>query len=256
MIKVNNLTKIYKKNNLKGTNFLALDDVSIHIKQGVTLGLIGESGCGKSTLGRAILKLISLDKGMIYFNNIDITKYSQKDMIALRKDMQIIFQHPDTSLNPSKTILFSLFEPILIHKLMNKNDALLEIKKYLTYVGLKEELLSRYPHQLSGGQIQRIALARALILKPKFIVLDEATSMLDVSVQAQIIELLNKIKKELSVTYLFISHDLDLVNNFCDEVAVMHKGNIIEKGKVSKIYNNATNDYTKKLIEAFKILAK
>ena len=248
MIKVNNLTKSFKRNNFIKTQSLVLDNVSLHIKKGITLGLIGESGCGKSTLGRVILKLISLDSGEIYFNDIDITKYSSKDMISLRKDMQIIFQHPDTSLNPSKTIL----EPILIHNLMNRNEAMIKIKEFLDYVNLKEEILSRYPHEISGGQIQRIGLIRVLLLEPKFIILDEATSMLDVSVQAQIIQLLKKIQKEFGITYLFISHDLDLVTAFCDEIAVMHKGKIIEVGKNYDVYNNPQQDYTKKLIRTFK----
>ncbi|KAJ50993.1 peptide/nickel transport system ATP-binding protein [Clostridium tetanomorphum] len=252
MIKVNNLTKTFKGNGFIKTKSVALDNVSLHIKKGITLGLIGESGCGKSTLGRAILKLIPCDSGEIYFNGYDITKYSPKHMINLRKDMQIIFQHPDTSLNTSKTILFSLLEPILIHNLMSKNEAIEKIKEFLNYVHLKEEILSRYPHQISGGQIQRVALARALLLKPKFIVLDEATSMLDVSVQAQIIQLLKKVQKEFGITYLFISHDLDLVTAFCHEIAVMNKGKIIEVGKNYDIYNNPQHNYTKKLIHTFK----
>jgi len=252
LIKVNNLTKTFKKNNFIKTKSLVLDNVSLHIKKGITLGLIGESGCGKSTLGRVILKLIPLDSGEIYFNDINITKYSSKDMISLRKDMQIIFQHPDTSLNPSKTILFSLLEPISIHNLMNRNEAMVKIKEFLDYVNLKEEILSRYPHEISGGQIQRIALIRVLLLKPKFIILDEATSMLDVSVQAQIIQLLRTVQKEFGITYLFISHDLDLVTAFCDEIAVMNKGKIIEVDKNYDVYNNPQKDYTKKLIRTFK----
>ena len=252
MIKVNNLTKTFNGNRFIKTKSVALDNICLHIKKGISLGLVGESGCGKSTLGRAILKLIPCDSGEIYFNGTNITKFSPKDMINLRKDMQIIFQHPDTSLNPSKTILFSLLEPILIHNLMSKNEAIENIKDFLDYVHLKEEILSRYPHQISGGQIQRIALARALLLKPKFIVLDEATSMLDVSVQAQIIQLLRKVQKEFGITYLFISHDLDLVTAFCHKIAVMNKGKIIEVGKNYDIYNNPQHDYTKKLIHTFK----
>ncbi|BDR67133.1 ABC transporter ATP-binding protein [Clostridium tetani] len=252
MIKVNNLTKSFSRNGFIKNKSLVLDNVSLHIKKGITLGLIGESGCGKSTLGRIILKLLSCDNGEIYFNKKDITNYSPKNMINLRKDMQIIFQHPDTSLNPSKTILFSLLEPILIHNLIDKNEAIKKIKKYLDYVNLSDEILNRYPHQISGGQIQRIAILRVLLLKPKFIVLDEPTSMLDVSVQAQIIQLLKKIQKEFNITYLFISHDLDLVTAFCDEIAVMDKGKIIEIGKNYDIYNNPQEEYTKKLIHTFK----
>lgn len=252
MIKVNNLTKTFKKNSFIGNKSLALDNVSLHIKKGLTLGLVGESGCGKSTLGRVILKLLPCDNGEIYFNGTNITKYSPKDMISLRKDMQIIFQHPDTSLNPNKTILFSLLEPIVIHNLMDKNKAIEKIKKFLHYVNLNEEILNRYPHQISGGQIQRIAITRVLLLNPKFIVLDEATSMLDVSVQAQIIQLLKKVQKEFDITYLFISHDLDLVTAFCDEIAVMNKGKIIEVGKTNDIYCNPQHEYTKKLINTFK----
>lgn len=254
MIRLENVTKIFKKRSLYDRDTLAVDNVSITIDKGRILGLVGESGCGKSTLGRIILRLIPIDKGKIYFCNKDITNYSFKEMQDIRKQMQIIFQHPDTSLNPRKKIKYSLMEPFLVHKLTIRNEdkMMSKILRYLDCVGLKEEILDRYPHQVSGGQIQRVVLARALVLEPRLLILDEVTSMLDVSVQAQIIELLKQVKREFDITYLFISHDIDLVRAFCDDIAVMRNGQIVELGSSEKIYNEPDHEYTKKLISAFR----
>ncbi|SKC81459.1 ABC transporter ATP-binding protein [Maledivibacter halophilus] len=254
MIRLENITKIFKKRSFSGENTLAVDNVSLTIDKGKILGLVGESGCGKSTLGRIILRLTPVDKGKIYFYNRDITNYTFKEMQAIRREMQIIFQHPDTSLNPRKKIKHSLIEPFKIHRLSSKNEdnIMSRIMKYLDLVGLNEEILDRYPNQISGGQIQRVVLARVLVLEPKFLILDEATSMLDVSVQAQIIELLRKIKKEFDITYLFISHDIDLVKAFCDDIAVMKDGKIVELGSSERIYNSPVHEYTRKLVKTFR----
>lgn len=254
MIRLEKVTKVFKKRSFYGENTLAVDNISLTIDKGNILGLVGESGCGKSTLGRIILRLIPVDKGKIYFCNKDITNYTFKEMQDIRREMQIIFQHPDTSLNPRKKIKYSLIEPFIIHKLDNgnKNKIMSKIMEYLDLVGLKEEILDRYPHQVSGGQIQRVVLARALVLKPKLLILDEATAMLDVSVQAQIIELLREVQKKFDMTYLFISHDIDLVKAFCNDIAVMKKGQIVEFGSSDKIYNSPDHEYTRKLIKAFR----
>lgn len=254
MIRLEKVTKIFKKRSFHSKNTLAVDNVSLTIDKGKILGLVGESGCGKSTLGRMILRLIPVDEGKIYFYNKDITNYTFREMQDIRREMQIIFQHPDTSLNPRKNIKYSLIEPFIIHKLDigNKNKIMSKITEYLDLVGLKEEILDRYPHQVSGGQIQRVVLARALVLQPKLLILDEATSMLDVSVQAQIIELLRDVQKKFDMTYLFISHDIDLVKAFCDDIAVMKNGKIVEAGSSNKIYNSPNHEYTRKLIKAFR----
>ncbi|WP_432408992.1 ABC transporter ATP-binding protein [Wukongibacter sp. M2B1] len=254
MIRLKNVTKIFNKRRFYDKSILAVDNVSLSIEKGKILGLVGESGCGKSTLGRIILRLIPIDKGKIYFDNRDITNYSFKEMKYIREQMQIIFQHPDTSLNPRKKVKYSLMEPFIVHKLAdeNKDRMMSRIFKYLDCVGLTKEILDRYPHQVSGGQIQRVVLARALILEPKLLILDEATSMLDVSVQAQIIDLLRQVQKEFNITYLFISHDIDLVKEFCDDIAVMKNGQIVELGNSEKIYNSPNHEYTRKLINTFR----
>ncbi|UWD49733.1 ATP-binding cassette domain-containing protein [Clostridioides difficile] len=251
MIRVCNLYKEFKSGIINKKIVKAVDDVSFEIKEGKTLGLVGESGCGKSTLSRLILRLIKSDGGKIYFNGRDISNYDFSQMRDLRKEMQIIFQHPDSALSPKKTIYGSLVEPLKIHKLYEKNKAREYISEYLSFVGLSEEILNRYPHQVSGGQIQRVALARVLLLNPKFIILDEPTSMLDVSVQAQVIQVLKKAQKQFNITYLFISHDIDLVKEVSDDVAVMLNGKIVETIKAKELYKSAKHAYTKELIENF-----
>jgi peptide/nickel transport system ATP-binding protein len=251
MIKVYNICKEFRSGVIKKNVVKAVNDVSFEIKPGKTLGLVGESGCGKSTLSRIILKLIKADSGNIYFDGIDISTYNFSQMRDLRREMQIIFQHPDSALSPKKTIYNSLVEPLKIHKLYEENKSKRDINEILDTVGLNEEILHRYPYQISGGQIQRVILARALLLKPKFIILDEPTSMLDVSVQAQVIQVLKKVQKEFNITYLFISHDIDLVRAFSDEIAVMLEGRIVEIVNSKEIYTNANHSYTKALIDNF-----
>ena len=226
----------------------AVDDISFDIPNGKTLGLVGESGCGKTTAGRTILRLIDPTSGTIKFEGNDITKLTQKNLRPLRKNFQIIFQDPYSSLNPRMTVRSILAEALLYHSIVEKTLVDREIFRLLDVVGLQKFHADRYPHEFSGGQRQRIGIARALSVKPKMIVCDEATSALDVSVQAQIINLLKDLQTEFKLTYLFISHDLSLVEYISDKIAVMYNGKIVEMGDSTSIYNQPKHAYTKKLV--------
>lgn len=229
----------------------AVDDVSLDVYEGETLGLVGESGCGKTTLGRTILRLNEPTAGKIFFQRNDLLKLNDADMRYLRKDMQIIFQDPYSSLNPRITIGEALMEPMQVHNLYNnsrqRRDKVMELLKK---VGLEEKQFNRYPHEFSGGQRQRVCIARALSLNPKFIICDESVSALDVSVQAQVLNLLNDLKREFKFTYIFISHDLSVVKFMSDRMVVMNQGKIEEMGDADAIYQNPQSDYTKKLISS------
>ncbi len=229
----------------------AIDDVSFDVYEGETLGLVGESGCGKTTLGRTILKLAKATEGTILYKNQDILKMKESDFRKYRRDMQLIFQDPYSSLNPRITVGDAIAEPMIVHSIY-KNS--LEIKKrvieLLNRVGLNEQHYNRYPHEFSGGQKQRICIARALGLNPKFIICDECVSALDVSVQAQVLNLLNELKQEFKFTYIFISHDLSVVKFMSDRMVVMQKGKIEEIGDPDEIYLNPKSEYTKKLIDS------
>ncbi|MCE3281358.1 MAG: Nickel-transporting ATPase Sulfate-transporting ATPase [Chitinophagaceae bacterium] len=227
----------------------AVDDVSLEIFKGETLGLVGESGCGKTTLGRAILRLIEPTAGRLTFQGTDITHADPKVLRELRKQMQIIFQDPYSSLNPRKTIGGAIAEPLKVHKIGGDgSDRRNRVTGLLEQVGLKPEHYDRYPHEFSGGQRQRIVIARALALNPRFIVCDESVSALDVSVQAQVLNLLNDLKKELDLTLLFISHDLSVVRYVSDRIVVMNSGKIEETGTAEEIYQHPRSPYTKKLL--------
>ena len=234
----------------------AVDGVSFSIKPGETFGLVGESGCGKSTLSRLILRLLPLDSGKIFFEGEDISNYNYREMLRLRRNMQIIFQHPDAALNPRHSIQESFVEPIRLHKLMKPRQEQNKISELLEVVGLNEELLNRYPHQVSGGQLQRIALARVLTMHPKFLVLDEPTSMLDVSVQAQILNLLLEVQEKYNLAYLFISHDLEVVKFMSNQIGVMYQGKIVELTNSDEIFKKPRHPYTKKLADAFTFFNK
>ncbi|NJL24078.1 MAG: ABC transporter ATP-binding protein [Calothrix sp. SM1_5_4] len=229
----------------------AVDDVTLTVRKGRTLGLVGESGCGKTTLGRTILRLIEPTEGQIIYNGTDITKLDREQMRAMRRKMQIIFQDPYASLNPRMTIGAALMEPMIIHGLgQNRAERLEMAGELMKKVGLDRAMLNRYPHEFSGGQRQRICIARALAVKPEFIICDESVSALDVSIQAQILNLLLDLQEELHLTYVFISHDLAVVKFISDEVAVMYNGKVVELNDAVGIYENPQHDYTKKLLSA------
>ncbi|MDF2437825.1 MAG: yliA [Bacteroidota bacterium] len=229
----------------------AVDDVSFDVYPGETLGLVGESGCGKTTLGRTVLRLIEPTGGEVIFNGKNITKISNTDMRELRKDIQIIFQDPYSSLNPRITIGQAIMEPMQVHGILANDKARKErVVELLHRVNMNESHFYRYPHEFSGGQRQRICIARALALKPKFIICDESVSALDVSVQAQVLNLLNELKREFDFTYIFISHDLSVVKFMSDRMVVMNKGKVEEMGDADAIYNNPQTEYTKNLIGA------
>ncbi len=232
-------------------HFKAVNDVSFTLKKGKTLGLVGESGCGKTTLGRSILRLVEPSSGSIIYNGKDITHVYAEELRLLRRKMQIIFQDPYSSLNPRMTISEILTEPLNIHQIGHSKQERLDMAKALfEKVGLKIAQLNRYPHEFSGGQRQRICIARALMLRPDFVICDESVSALDVSIQAQVLNLLLDLQEEFHLTYIFISHDLSVVNFIADEVGVMNGGKIVEMDKASSIYKNPKEAYTKALLSA------
>jgi len=233
------------------TYFTAVDDVSFEIFKGETLGLVGESGCGKTTLGRTILRLIEPNSGKIIYNNSNIIDLSKDQLKDLRKEVQLIFQDPYSSLNPRLTIGDAIAEPMKITGIeKNVRQRKKKVADLLERVSLSPSMINRYPHEFSGGQRQRIVIARALSMNPGFIVCDESVSALDVSVQAQVLNLLNELKRELGLTMLFISHDLSVVRYMCDRIMVMKNGKIIETGAAEDVYYRPQNSYTKELIEA------
>ncbi|NNC49607.1 MAG: ABC transporter ATP-binding protein [Flaviramulus sp.] len=235
----------------KAQSFKAVDNVSFKLYKGETLGLVGESGCGKSTLGNAILQLDKATSGKILYNGIDITKLSKNEIRKLRKDIQIIFQDPYSSLNPRIAVGEAIMEPMKVHKLYSSETERKEkVIDILNKVGLSEDYYNRYPHEFSGGQRQRIGIARTIALQPKLIVCDESVSALDISVQAQVLNLLNELKETFEFTYIFISHDLAVVKYMSDQLLVMNKGKIEELDDADVIYNHPKKEYTKKLIHA------
>ncbi|MBC8034341.1 MAG: ABC transporter ATP-binding protein [Chitinophagaceae bacterium] len=229
----------------------AVDDVSFKVLKGETLGLVGESGCGKSTLGRALLRLIEPTAGKIIFRGRNLTSISESELRAMRKDMQLIFQDPYSSLNPSLPIGAAIMEPLKVHGLYgndgNRKEKTIDL---LIKVNLQADHFKRYPHEFSGGQRQRVVIARALALNPSFIICDESVSALDVSVQAQVLNLLNDLKKEFQFTAIFISHDLSIVRYISDRIMVMNKGRIVETGTAEQVYFHPVSDYTRQLIDA------
>jgi peptide/nickel transport system ATP-binding protein len=255
LLEVKNLCKYFPiKGGIFGRtvdHFKAVEDISLKVRKGRTLGLVGESGCGKTTLGRSILRLIEPTSGSVTFDGIDVTSLNEKDMRAIRRRMQIIFQDPYSSLNPRMTIGDIVTEPMVIHGLgRDKKERYAMAAELLGKVGLSGDHLNRYPHEFSGGQRQRICIARALSLKPEFIICDESVSALDVSVQAQVLNLLLDLQEEFNLTYIFISHDLSVVKYISDEVCVMKDGRIVELAPADEIYRNPKEEYTRNLLEA------
>jgi oligopeptide/dipeptide ABC transporter ATP-binding protein len=236
----------------------ALDGVSFEIKEGETLGLVGESGCGKSTLGRTILKLYEPTEGEIRFKENNITDLSPKDMIPYRKDFQIIFQDPYSSLNPRMTAEQLVGEALLEHKIFKRKDEQYEteVRRIMELCGLASYHMNRYPHEFSGGQRQRLGIARALALNPSLIVCDEVVSALDVSIQAQIINLLMKLKEEFSLTYIFISHNLSIVKHISDRIGVMYLGNLVELSSKEDLFEEPLHPYTQSLLSSIPTISR
>ncbi len=251
---MDNFLKVQNVNKNFGA-FRALDGISFSVKQGETLGLIGESGCGKSTLARVILRLVPMTSGQIFLAGQNISALTERQLLPYRKKMQIIFQDPYESLNPRKSVGSTLAEPIDVHSLTRtKQGTIKRVEELLELVGLSNRYMERYPHELSGGQCQRVVIARALALKPSLIVCDEPFSALDLSIQAQILNLLLDLKDTMNLTYIFISHDLSVVRHMSDRIAVMYKGKIVEIAEYDVLSQSPQHLYTQTLLSAASVL--
>ena len=248
ILEVQNLCKYFNVG--KNTTLKAVDDVSFVIKKGETLGLVGESGCGKTTCGRTILKLYDQTAGQVIFNGEDISKFNKKETLSFKKNAQMIFQDPYSSLNPRMTIYEIVAEGLNVHFNLSKKEKSKKVDEILYSVGLTKSFGNRFAHELSGGQCQRVGIARALIVEPQLIVCDEPISALDVSIQAQIVNLLIKLQKELDLTYLFISHDLSMVRHISHRIGVMYLGSLVELCDSEKLFNHTLHPYTQILLSA------
>ena len=242
-----------KKVHGKEITVKAVDSINLKINQGEIVGLVGESGCGKSTLGKSILKLHEITGGQILFHGEDITNYNERQMRPLREKIQIIFQDPYASLNPKKKIVQSVMAPLDVAGKYTKEEKLEKVRKILREVGLSDKYLEKYPHEMSGGQRQRVVIARALINDPELVICDEPVSALDVSIQAQILNLMKQLQNKMGLTYMFITHDLSVVNHFSDDIAVMYLGKLIEKAPSEELFAHPTHPYTQALLSAIPV---
>jgi len=251
LLEVKNLKKYFKT---KRGPLHAVDDINFTINKGETLGLVGESGCGKSTTGRVVLRLLEATGGEVLFNGQNMLDFKKKQMAEFRQDAQIVFQDPFASLNPRMSVSEIIKEPLVINKTFdNKADVTKRVKELMDTVGLATRLENAYPHELDGGRRQRIGIARALALNPSFIVQDEPVSALDVSIQAQILNLMDDLQKELKLTYLFISHDLSVIKHVSDNIAIMYLGKIVEMSDYASVFKNPLHPYTKALLSAIPV---
>ncbi|MCI6255496.1 MAG: ATP-binding cassette domain-containing protein [Clostridiales bacterium] len=251
LLQVNHLKKYFKTP--RGM-LHAVDDVTFSLEQGKTLGVVGESGCGKSTMGRTILRLLEPTDGEVLFEGADVSRLNAAEMRSMRTKMQMIFQDPFSSLDPRKSVSQTILEPIRLHRLItSKKEQQERVRELMETVGLSERLVNSYPHELDGGRRQRIGIARALAVDPQFIVCDEPVSALDVSIQAQILNLMKDLQEKIGLTYLFITHDLSVVNHFSDDIMVMYLGRLVEKAPSEELFAHPTHPYTKALLSAIPI---
>ena len=256
LLEIRNVKKYYpvkKVRNGEDISVKAVDQIDLTVNQGEIVGLVGESGCGQSTLGKTILKLQDITGGQILFHGEDITNYTEKQMRPLREKIQIIFQDPYASLNPKKKVVQSVMTPLDVSGKYTKEEKLKKVIDILNEVGLSEKFLEKYPHEMSGGQRQRVVIARALINDPELVICDEPVSALDVSVRSQVLNLLKDLQKERNLTYIFISHDLSVVEYLCDRVAVMYLGRIMELADKKQLYGNPLHPYTRALLSAIPV---